>query len=67
MKEGPTNLRRHLKGKDDYLKNNLEDRSRGNNIRVEGIPGSKTEGWDVIKEKLRKVIKDEIDSETVAI
>ena len=36
-------------------------------MRVESIPGRKTEAWSVTKEKLRKVIKDQIDSETVVI
>ena len=61
------NLRSDLKGKDVYLKNNFEDRSRRNNMRVESIPGSKTEAWSVTKEKIRKVIKDQIDSETTVI
>ena len=43
----------------------MEDRSRRNNICVEGIPGSENEGWDVTEEKLRKVIKDELDIENV--
>ena len=41
----------------------MEDRSRKNNIFVEGIPVSKNEGWDVTEEKLRKVIKNELDIE----
>ena len=45
----------------------FEDRSRRNNIRVEGIPGSENEGWDVTEEKLKKVIKDELDIENVVI
>ena len=45
----------------------MEDRSRRNNIRVEGIPGSENEGWDVTEEILRKVIKDELDIENVVI
>lgn len=36
-------------------------------MRVESIPGRKTEAWSVTKEKLRKVIKDQIDSETAVI
>ena len=67
LKRELTNLRSDLKGKDDYLKNNFEDRSRRNNMRVESIPGRKTEAWSVTKEKLRKVIKDQIDSETAVI
>ena len=61
FKEELTNLRSNLKEKDDYLRNTLRilgDRSRRNNIRVQGIPGSENEGWDVTKEKLRKVIKE---------
>ena len=34
---------------------------------VEGIPDSENEKWDVTEEKLRKVIKDEIDIEYVVI
>ena len=52
LKEGLTNLRNDLKEKDVYLKNKLrisEDRSRKNNIRVESIPGSENEEWDVTK------------------
>ena len=45
----------------------MEDRSRRNNIRIEGIPGSENEEWDVTEEKLRKVIKDEVDIENVVI
>ena len=45
----------------------MEDRSRKNNIRVEGIPGSENEGWDVTEEKLKKVINDELDIENVTI
>ena len=44
-----------------------EDRSRRNNIRVEAIPGSENEGWDVTQKKLKKVIKDELDIENVVI
>ena len=70
LKEELTNLRSYLKEKDVYLKNKLrilEDRSRRNNIRVKGIPGSENEGWNVTEEKLRKVIKDELDIENVVI
>ena len=70
LKEELTNLRSDLKEKDVHLKNKLrilEDRSRRNNIRVEVIPGSENEGWDVTEEKLRKVIKDELDIENVVI
>ena len=52
LKEGLTNLRNDLKEKDVYLKNKLrilEDRSRKNNIRVESIPGSENQEWDVTK------------------
>ena len=45
----------------------FEDRSRRNNIRVEGIPGSENEIWDVTEEKLKKVIKHELDFENVVI
>ena len=68
LKEELTNLRSDLNEKDDYLKNTLrilKDRSRRNNIRAEGMPGSENEGWDVTEEKLRKVIKDELDLENV--
>ena len=64
LKEELPNLRSDLKEKDVYLKNKLrilEDRSRRNNIRIEGIPGSENERWDVTEEKLKKVIKDELD------
>ena len=70
LKEELTNLRSDLKEKDVYLKNKLrilEDRSRRNNIRVEGIAGSENEGWDVTEEKLKKVIKDELDIGNVVI
>ena len=65
MKEELTNLRSDLKEENVYLKNKLkilEDRSRRNNIRVEGIPDSEHEGWDVTEEKLKK---DELDIENV--
>ena len=70
LKQELTNLRSDLEEKGDYLKSKLrilEDRSRRNNIRVEGIPGSENEGWDVTEEILRKVIKDELDIENVVI
>ena len=62
MKEELTNLRSDFLKKDVYLKNKLrilEDRSRRNNIHVEGILGNENEGCDVMEEKLKKVIKDE--------
>ena len=65
LKEELTHLRSDIKGEDVYLKNKLrilEDRSRRNNIRVEGIPGSEHEEWDVTEEKLKK---DELDIENV--
>ena len=68
LKEELKNLRSDLNEKDDYLKNKLrilEDRSRRNNIRIEGIPGSKNEGWEVTEEKLRNVIKEELGIESV--
>ena len=68
LKEELTNLKSDLNEKDDYLKNTLrilKDRSRRNNIRAEGMPGSENEGWDVTEEKLRKVIKDQLDLENV--
>ena len=69
LKEELTNLKNELKEKYDSLENNLrilEDRCRRNNIRVEGIPGSENGRWDVMKENLRKVIKDELHIEYVA-
>ena len=69
LKEELTNLRSDLNEKDDYLKNTLrilKDRSRRNNVRAEGMPDSENEGWYVTGEKLRKVIKDELDLENVA-
>ena len=45
----------------------MEERSRRNNVRVEGILGSENERWDVTEEKLKKVIKDELDIENVVI
>ena len=45
----------------------MEDRSRRNNIRVEGIPSRENEGWDVAEEKLRKVVKDKLNIENVVI
>ena len=70
FKEELINLRSDLKEKDIYLKNklrNLEDRCRRITIYVEGIQGSENDGWDVAEEKLRKVIKDELDIENVVI
>ena len=70
LREGLPNLRSDLKEKDDYFKNKLtilEDLSRRNNIRIEGILGSENEEWDVTEEKLRKVIKGELDIENVVI
>ena len=68
LKEELTNLKNELKEKYDSLENKLrilEDRCRRNNIRVEGIPGSENGRWDVLKENLRKVIKDELHIEYV--
>ena len=68
LKEELTNLRDDLNKKDGYLKDKLrilEDRSRRNNIRVEGVPVSENERWDVTEEKLRKVIKDKLDNQNV--
>ena len=45
----------------------MEEWSRRNNVRVEGILGSENERWDVTEEKLKKVIKDELDIENVVI
>ena len=45
----------------------MEERSRKNNVRVEGIIGSENERWDVTEEELKKVIKDELDIENVVI
>ena len=70
LKEKLTKLRSDLKEKHICLKNKLkilEDRSRRNNIRVEATAGSENEGWDVTQEKLKKVIKNEIDIENVVI
>ena len=64
LTEELANLRSDLKEKEGYLKSKfriLGDRSRRNNVRAEGIPGSENERWDVTEEKLRKVIKDELD------
>ena len=61
FKEKLRNLRNNLKEKDGYLKHTLRilgNRSRRNNIRVQGIPGCDYEGLDVTEEKLRKVIKE---------
>ena len=69
MKEELTNLKNDLKEKYDSLENKLrilEDRSRRNSIRLEGIPGSENGRWDVMEENLRKVIKDEQHIEYVA-
>ena len=69
LKEELTNLKNELKEKYDSLENKLrilEDRCRRNNIRVEGISGSENARWDVLKENLRKVIKDELHIEYVA-
>ena len=68
LKQELKNLRSDLNEKGDYLKNKLrilEDRSRRNNIRVEGIPGNENEGWEVTEEKLRNVIKEELGIESV--
>ena len=68
LKQELTKLRSNLKEKDVSLKNKLrilEDRSRRNNIRVEGTPGSENKGWDVTQEKLKKIIKDELHIENV--
>ena len=50
---------KHFKRKRCLLKKKLrilEDRSGRNNIRVEGIPGSENEGWNMTEAKLKKFI-----------
>ena len=59
LKNDLTNLRGDLRTKDDYLKNKLrilEDRSGRNNIRVEGIPSSENEGWNIRWNKIMTII-----------
>ena len=59
LKNDLTNLTGDLKIKDDYLKNKLrilEDRSGRNNIRVEGIPSSGNEGWNIRWNKIMTII-----------
>ena len=38
----------------------MEDRSRRNNIRVEGVAESENENWATTKEKLRDIIKNNL-------
>ena len=45
----------------------MEDRSKRNSICFEGIPSSENEWWDMLVEKLKKVIKDELDLQNVVI
>ena len=41
----------------------LEDRSRRNNIRIDGIEGKQYEAWDRCEEKVQQVIKDRLGIE----
>ena len=41
----------------------LENQSRRNNIRVSGIPESVDETWEIVKEKVKKAIKEKFDME----
>ena len=41
----------------------LEDRSRRNNIRIDGIEEEQYETWDRCEEKVQKVIKDKLGIE----
>ena len=50
----------------DYVTNKLielEDRSRRNNIRIDGIEEEQYETWDRCEEKVQKVIKDKLGIE----
>ena len=50
----------------DYVTNKLielEDHSRRNNIRIDGIEEEQYETWDRCKEKVQKVIKDKLGIE----
>ena len=50
----------------DYVTNKLielEDHSRRNNIRINGIEEEQYETWDRCEEKVRKVIKDKLGIE----
>ena len=50
----------------DYVTNKLielEDRSRPNNIRIDGIEEKQYEAWDRCEEKVQQVIKDRLGIE----
>ena len=49
----------------DYVTNkliDLEDRSRRNNLRIDGIPESKNETWEKCEEEVQKVFKENLES-----
>ena len=39
----------------------LEDRSRRNNVRIDGIPEISNETWESCEEEVRKIIKNKLD------
>ena len=39
----------------------LEDRSRRNNVRIDGIPETPNETWENCEEEVRKIIKNKLD------
>ena len=39
----------------------LEDRSRWNNVRIDGIPETPNESWENCKEEVRKIIRNKLD------
>ena len=67
MKEEINTLKEELKERDKFFKEKLrimEDRSRRNNIRVEGIPESENESWEETEKKLKEIIKTDLQIET---
>ena len=46
---------------------NLEDRSRGDNIRVDGIPEYEEESWDDTEELLKDALREKLDRNKIQI
>ena len=45
----------------------LEDRSRRNNLRIDGVPESDKESWDDTESKINDLLKDKLDLEGIDI
>ena len=59
-----------MKYEENEIKNQLrilEDRNRRNNLRIDGIAESENESWEECEEKIKKVLKQEMNINNVNI